>query len=493
VIRLFIAGLLSAALCLAQQAIVVGNAAGVLGAVAPGSILSVRQQTPPQIIGPADPTRVSVQVRPAGSTVSLEAPLLPSPLLSIWAQLPASTPLGAADVTLTVDGQASAPARITVARTNFGLFTQAGNGLGAATAQNQDATVNKLTNPTLAGQYVTLWGTGLGSATSDEVTVLLGGTTIAPVYAGPAPALTGVDQIDFQIPDGGSLDGCYVSLIVKTGDIVSNEATISKASQPGACEHPFGLSAAEMATLDSGGRITFGAVSLRSDVGTRLSTESAMAQFLLGDAFYIGLMAQPLTADDSYFRCRLAPASGLTVGLLAGAADAGDTLTLTGPSQSVMLPGAFGLYGMFGSPPFLGPGTWHIEGTGGATIGPFEADLVLPPLVHWTNRDSLTAIDRGQDQDVVWDPTGYGDSDVATVTLGLQSAQVFCRAPAASGKLTVPSSLLAGLSAGLGSFRLGIAPRPSRRTLFALPLTDGSAAQAFFDYSFSETIASQLR
>jgi uncharacterized protein (TIGR03437 family) len=138
VIRLFIASLMSAAICLAQQTISVGNAAGVSGAVAPGSILNIRQLRPPQIIGAVDPTRVSVQVRPSGSTVSIDAPLLPAPLLSIWAQLPTATPLGAADVTLTIDGQSSAPARIMVTRTNFGLFTQAGNGLGAANAQNQD-------------------------------------------------------------------------------------------------------------------------------------------------------------------------------------------------------------------------------------------------------------------------------------------------------------------------------------------------------------------
>jgi hypothetical protein len=54
---------------------------------------------------------------------------------------------------------------------------------------------------------------------------------------------------------------------VKTGDILSNGATISKASQPGPCEHPFGLSPADMATLDSGGRIQFGSIHLQSDVG----------------------------------------------------------------------------------------------------------------------------------------------------------------------------------------------------------------------------------
>jgi uncharacterized protein (TIGR03437 family) len=510
VIRLFIAGLMSATLCLAQQTISVGNAAGVSGGVAPGSILSVQQQRPPQIIGPVDPSRVSVQVRPSGSAVSLDAPLLPSTLLSIWAQLPPSTPLGPADVTLTVDGQASAPARIMVTRTNFGLFTQAGNGLGAAIAQNQDAAVNKLTNPALSGQYVTLWGTGLGSATLDEVRVQLGGTEIAPSYAGPAPALPGVDQINFQIPDSGTLDGCYVSVIVKTGDIMSNEATIAKASQPGLCDHPFRLSAADMATLDSGRQILFGEVHLQSDgpplpgLVPALGYSPAAAQFLPRNALDIGLLAQPLTVDDSYFVCR--PSPTLLIGLIAGVTflgpiDAGASLTLAGPGRAAALSGNGPIYDMSGDPlgtppsdpPFLVPGTWHIEGPGGKTIGPFQADLVLPPAVRWTNRDNLTTIDRGQDQVVTWDPTGYTDADVTAVNLSVPSAQVFCRAPATTGTLTIPSSLLETLPLGSASLRLGIAPRPNRRTLFSLPLTDGSAAQAFFDYSFSETIATQTR
>jgi uncharacterized protein (TIGR03437 family) len=503
VIRLFIAGLMSVGICLAQQTISVVNAASQSAGVAPGSILSISQLKPPQIIGPIDPNHVSVQVRPSGSTVSLDAPLLPAPLLSIWAQLPASTPLGAADVTLTIDGQASAAARITVTRTNFGLFTQAGNGLGAANAQNQDSTVNKLTNPALPGQYVTLWGTGLGLATSDEATVQLGGTEIAPEYAGPAPALTGVDQINFRIPDTGTLDGCYVSVIVKIGDIVSNEATIAKASYPGPCEHPFGLSAADMASLDSGGTILFGAVHLESDVATLpgfsggpARIELTLAEFLPRDAFGIGLYAQPLTTDDAYFGCQTAGSGLLGILLFGSDIDAGDALTLTGPGQSATLSRGVGIYQMAGSPfveqssdpPFFVPGPWRIEGPGGTTIGSFQADLLLPPLVHWTNRDNLTNIDRGKDQDVIWDPTGYSYTDVATVNLG----QILCRVPATAGKLTIPSSLLETLPLGSAYLRLGIAPRPNQRSLFALPLTDGSAAQAFFDYSFSETISSQL-
>jgi len=121
----------------------------------------------------------------------------------------------------------------------------------------------------------------------------------------PAPALPGVDQINFQVPDAGILDGCYVSVVVNAGGVLSNEATISKASRPGPCEHPFGLSAAEMASLDSGGAILFGVVHLQSDVGSipvfgssaGAPTElaRATAQFLRRDAFDVGLLAQPLT------------------------------------------------------------------------------------------------------------------------------------------------------------------------------------------------------
>jgi len=519
VFRVFIASLWGVALCLGQQSIAVGNAAGVSGPVAPGSIISIQQLRPPQIIVGGDASRVSVQVRPLGAQDSLDAPLRPAPLLAIWAQLPESTPLGPADVTLTIDGQASSPVRIMVARTNFGIFTKAGNGLGSASAQNQDGgkepVSNQLTNPALAGQYVTLWGTGLGNATADEVKIELGGKEIIPQFVGHAPALPGVDQINFQVPDAGAPDGCYVSVIVKTGDMVSNQATIAKSSQPGPCKHPFGLSAADMATLDSGGRILFGSVTLRSDVGTPLGLgngpsrmESAVAQFTRDDASYIGLLAEPLTADDG-FGCSLASGVNVYLQFVASGVDAGDALTLTGPGQFATLPRGFGTYQTSGNPfgtslsdpPFFGSGTWQIAGPGGANIGPFVADLMLPPLLQWTNRDQLTTIDRSQDQDVVWDSTGYTDTDIATVNLtltrlaalGSASASVFCRARAMAGKLTLPSKLLQALPNGLATLRLGIAPRPNQRVLFSLPLTDGSSAQAFFDYSFSETISTQTR
>src|SRR4051812_10603180 len=100
--RVLWVGFLCAIISPAQQTISAHNAASFSSAIAPGSILDVQQVQPPRIIDP-DPSRVSVQVRPSGSTSVIQAPVIRGPFLSIWALLPTDLPLGPASVTLTVD------------------------------------------------------------------------------------------------------------------------------------------------------------------------------------------------------------------------------------------------------------------------------------------------------------------------------------------------------------------------------------------------------
>jgi len=503
--RFLLIALLSITICPAQQRISAGNAASLAATVAPGSILDIQQLQPPRIIGNPDPNRVSVQVRPAGSSSEINAPLLAGSFLSIWAQLPPETPLGQAEVTLTVDGQKSAPAAITVANSSFGIFTQARNGLGPAIAQNQESerapALNQLTNPALPNQYVILWGTGLGSARTSDVTVELGGRDIAPSYAGRAPDFPGVDQINFQIPPGlGAPDGCDVSVIVRVGDNPSNQATLSKAAVPGVCDHPLGLSAAEMATLDAGGRVLFGTALLQSNLSPPPRTESAAAQFLRRSALDIALLAQPLMAQDRYFGCSSTGRLGLTGVIFSADVDAGESLNLSGPGKTVSIPRSAlgGLYAVNLDPPALDPGTWRFAGPGGATIGPFEIDIIVPPGIRWTNRDELAGIDRLQDQTVRWDPSGYTDADVVFVTLSLVSpgtSGIVCRTPAPAGSLTIPASLLQSLPSTSQPFdlQLAIRPRPNRRVVFPLPLRDSTTARGLIEYSYSESVRVRLR
>ncbi|HZL57978.1 MAG TPA: hypothetical protein VFC21_12890, partial [Bryobacteraceae bacterium] len=99
-----------------------------------------------------------------------------------------------------------------------GLFTQAGNGSGAAIAVNQDGRLNTQNNPALAGSVITLYGTGQGYvpgappdgqaptaavASPRPPTVFINPETVsgsAIQYAGLAPGQVGVWQINVQIP-----------------------------------------------------------------------------------------------------------------------------------------------------------------------------------------------------------------------------------------------------------------------------------------------------
>jgi len=140
--------------------------------------------------------------------------------------------------------------------------------------------------------------------------------------------------------------------------------------------------------------------------------------------------------------------------------DAGESLTLTGPGQTITLSRSAGLYDFaaLAMGRFFVPGSWRIEGNGGANIAPFQAELNLPPAARVANRDSLAMFDRAQDQDVLWDPGGYSGTDVATLTLslsrldalGLSASQILCRTPASTGALTIPSNLLQTLPPRIG-------------------------------------------
>ncbi|MEP6714667.1 MAG: hypothetical protein ABJC09_03780 [Terriglobia bacterium] len=99
-----------------------------------------------------------------------------------------------------------------------GLFTQAGNGSGAAAATNEDGTINSQTNPAIAGKVITLYGTGQGFidgappdgnvagkalSVSRAPTVFIGAHILTGpdvLYSGLAPTLVGVWQINARIP-----------------------------------------------------------------------------------------------------------------------------------------------------------------------------------------------------------------------------------------------------------------------------------------------------
>jgi hypothetical protein len=123
--------------------------------------------------------------------------------------------------------------------------------------------------------------------------------------------------------------------------MASNEGSLALSNLPGVCQHPLGLSAAEMSTLDQGGGIMFGSIAIsRSVAAPELlslgfdSYEGASAQFGTQDAWSIFALAQPQPPDELYYTCQVpgSPVSYFAPDGRNATGDAGTSLTLTGPS-----------------------------------------------------------------------------------------------------------------------------------------------------------------
>ena len=99
--------------------------------------------------------------------------------------------LTAAQLVVTVDGRSSTPVSVMVAPFEPAIF----NG-GIV---NQDGTINSSNSPAALGSVIAMWGTGLSG--NGTITANIGGQDIAvPYYAGPAPGLPGVQQVNLIVP-----------------------------------------------------------------------------------------------------------------------------------------------------------------------------------------------------------------------------------------------------------------------------------------------------
>jgi uncharacterized protein (TIGR03437 family) len=76
---------------------------------------------------------------------------------------------------------------------------------------NQDASINSISNPAAPASVVVVFATGLSG--SGQISARLHDQDIdAPYYAGPAPGLQGVQQVNVRIPQG--LSGLTTDLSV---------------------------------------------------------------------------------------------------------------------------------------------------------------------------------------------------------------------------------------------------------------------------------------
>lgn len=136
--------------------------------------------------------------RLAGQAVSASFDGLPSTLfytseeqinLLVPAELGSRT---SAQLVVTVDGVASDPVTVPLAEVSPGIFP---GGI-----LNQDGSLNSAANPAETGSIVAIFATGLPTAEGAITAKIHDREITVPEYAGPAPTLTGVQQVNIRVP-----------------------------------------------------------------------------------------------------------------------------------------------------------------------------------------------------------------------------------------------------------------------------------------------------
>ncbi|HEX4274410.1 MAG TPA: hypothetical protein VHZ74_03595, partial [Bryobacteraceae bacterium] len=468
----------------------------------------------------------SIQVTVGGTTVN--APMLYTLKSQLAGVLPSNTPVGTGTLTVTYNG-ASGSTPITVVKSNFGISTVNQSGTGPGVVTFADYSLVTGTKSAKPGDTLIIWGTGLGPINGNDAAVPAGGDLGTPitVYIGGAAANVtyrgrsgepGLDQINVVVPPG--LSGCYISVVVQTGNTVSNTTTTAISPNGGTCSDPNGLQLSTLqGPLNSKGTASIGIIdvvqeSISFSIGT--AAPPTTTTIGVGAAVFEKYTALQLTSSGSPLSqasvgsCILSsfsqsltntspPSTGPTV--VATGLDAGSAIVVNPPSGNPvnLTPTAAvgkGYYG--GSISSLSSGAYEFSnGSGGADIGAFSTTLTFPGALNWTNQTAVTsaAIDRTQPLNLTWtggDPAssafieGYSVAVTANTEVG---AFFVCTGPISAGKFTVPPSVLLSLPAsgnqlGTSLLLLGTTSNPQTFTapgldagfVFATSLAGGSVA-----------------
>lgn len=470
----------------------------------PANLVQVNSLPVPATLG-----GTSIRVTVGGTTFN--ALMIYSSGGQVAAVLPSNTATGDGTLTVTFNNQTSAPVPIRVVPSSFGMFTRNSAGSGPAIVQNFISQTQQPTNGLIEaaqpGQTAILWGTGLGPVAGNEAGAPLPGDLGIPVdvYVGNQPATiayrgrsgccVGIDQIVFTVPPG--VEGCYIPVAVRVGGVTGNIGTMSISSAGKICSDALGFSPADLAKVQSNSPITVADIALtRAQIslnspglgtasGAFEDAEGAFKNYRAVDLLAanrggVGGFAlsgnAPLPSVGctiTQFRYRnlfasIIPSAGLGDGTANRELDAGVAINITGAAGTQKLPRQdsspfFEYYpsgilaGSFtgtlpnlptAGPLFLNPGSFTIDGSGGADIGAFKANVTVPAYtLAWTNQDSFTNVPRSQDLQITW---SGGTANVAvfgsSADPSTNALTAFtCVAPAGASQMTVPSWVLGAL------------------------------------------------
>jgi uncharacterized protein (TIGR03437 family) len=412
---------------------------------------------------PLPPSLGGTSVRITVGTTAVDAPLLYVWDKQVAAILPSTAPPGIGLLAVTYQGHTSQSGAFRIVRSSPGILAQNQAGSGPALAQNfnseADQPRNTFTRPARPGQVVTLWATGLGPiAESDaeqpvprdldvNLQVLVGGRPATVRYKGRSRCCAGADQINFEVPR--EVDGCYVPVVLRVGDVTSNFTTISVAAPGADCTDLSGTTGPEIEKLQAGGVLRIGLISLSAIKVTDAFCCEPPGYYESGYAsFYSSGLSRVLSrlGRPSPGSCLVFP-PGQFVGFnepQSTALEAGPALNLSGPKGARQLPrrGPGAYNEQFSSAAaqlqYLESGTYTVDnGSGGADVGAFRMTFNVPPKLTFTTQASAAGLT------VTWrggDPAGFltitGSSARSAVTG--QEATFSCTERVSAGQFTVP-------------------------------------------------------
>jgi uncharacterized protein (TIGR03437 family) len=223
-------------------------AGGPSGPVAPGQLLSLYGQSigPDPALGPVlDSGRVTTSL--GGVQVLFDgvaAPMLLAGYFQVTVQVPYEVALRqSTTVQLVNRGVPSNAVQLPVTAAAPGIFTTITGG-SYARLLNQDGTVNDPVTPAARGSVISLFATGAGQTAPSSVTgtpagfplaapvlpitVSIGSRSAEILYAGPAPGLVGVTQVNVRVPSDLPVETPpeRASLVLSVGGATSRDGVV---------------------------------------------------------------------------------------------------------------------------------------------------------------------------------------------------------------------------------------------------------------------------
>ena len=429
----------------------------------------------------------------------------------VAALLPSNTPPGGVgsgnpnaqvSITVTYNGEDSAPTPFQGVGGVAGLFTIDSSGSGPAIVTYPDYSLvsavkaancggpNTACGSANAGDTLTLWATGLGPVPGGDgpgslgqsfpnlpLTVWVGGVQAPVVYQGRSGCCIGLDQVVFTVPSGVP-SGCAVPLVVQVATNVSNSTSIPVANGSRTCTPADPTVAA--ANIQQWASLPSPTLGIAQADTSETHTERARFTFVQASIkpavqpFLVSYLDPPPPGT-----CTVSPYHDIfTTGtnfpidvflskLSTVPIDAGSHFTFTGPKGATATVTSSGDWVVFNDPTqeLIGSkyaGSYIFAGGLGNDVGAFTTQLTVPLVPTFTSPppgvDNGVSAIRRLGMNVAWNPGGATGPIPLILSTGIPSPQgvvsyaaVNCTVLASAGTFTIPAyALLALPSVGGG-------------------------------------------